>query len=82
MIDAEDYKKIVLQQQLFVKEQQKKTKDKIQEGWLDDIDLTLIENPDYFNQTMQKLNNNVEKHDQPEQKKLTFWEKLKNLFTI
>jgi len=56
MDEIKQLKNDIIQTQKLLNQEKIKIKQQIDEGWLDDMDYVLESNPNYFNETMQKIN--------------------------
>lgn len=54
--EINELKQEIIQTQKNVKKNQKDLKEKIENGWLDDFDEVIENNPDYFNKTFVQIN--------------------------
>lgn len=54
--EIQKLKQDIIQSEKIVKKQQKQLSNKIDNGWLDDMDEVLENNPDYFNESFEKIN--------------------------
>lgn len=81
MNEIENLKQDIIKTQKIVKKNQFELKELIDAGMVDDFEEVLENNPNYFYEQIQKLNNVPEQQEQPKQKHKNLFKKFIDYIT-